>query len=102
MYEELSSRKQKHDSRLNEINLELEELQAYINMLEHKGKICVEKTVYPGTDIFIKNERFSLKDEYNYIKFTLEGEQIRLSEYEPPVFVEGQQRISTLVQRRRR
>ena len=102
MFEDLSSRKQKHDSRLNEINLELEELQAYITMLEHKGKICAEKTVYPGVDIFIKNEKFSVKDEYNYIKFTLEGEEIRLSEYEPPVFVEGQQRIATLVHRRRR
>ena len=101
MFQDLTSRNQKLGSRHNEIAMELEELQAYIGMLEHKGKICAEKTVFPGVDIFIKNEKFLVKDEYNYIKFSLEGDEIRLSEYEPPAVIEGQQRISTLVHRRR-
>ncbi len=101
MLDDMISKKEKIISRVEEINLELEELNAYIGMLEHKGKICAEKTVYPGVDVYIKNEKFAVKDEYNYIKFTLEGDEIRLSEYEPPVISEGQSRLTTLVQRKR-
>lgn len=101
MFQELTEQNQKLDTKQNDIKMELEELQEYIGMLEHKGKICAEKKVFPGVVIFIKNEKFQVKDEYNYIKFTLEGNEIRLSEYEPPEFIEGQQKISTLVHRRR-
>jgi len=101
MFEELSARNETLTARIEEINLELEELNAYIGMLEHKGKICAEKTVYPGVDIYIKDEKFAVKDEYNYIKFSLEGDEIRLSEYEQPVMTEGHSRLTTLVQRRR-
>jgi uncharacterized protein (DUF342 family) len=99
MFQELNSKNQKLNNRLNEIELELEELQAYIGMLEHKGKVCAEKTIYPGVDIYIKDQKFLVKDEYNFIKFTLEGDEIRLSEYEPPEGVD--QKIATRVQRRR-
>jgi len=101
MFQELTARNQKLTSRMEEVNLELEELNAYVGMLEHRGKICAEKTVYPGVDIYIKDQKFLVKDQYNYIKFTLEGDEIRLSEYEPPQIIEGQQRIATLIQRKR-
>ncbi len=101
MLDDLTAKNEKLSARVEEINLELEELNAYIGMLEHKGKICAEKTVYPGVDIYIKNEKFPVKDEYNYIKFSLEGDEIRLSEYEQPEISEGQSKLTTLVQRRR-
>lgn len=69
-------------TRQNEINLELEELKAYLNMLEQKGKVCAEKSIFPGVDIYIKDKKFTVKDPYNYVKFALEGGEIRLSEYE--------------------
>jgi uncharacterized protein (DUF342 family) len=100
MLEDLTGRDDKLTSRLDELNLELEELVSYIGMLEHKGKICGEKSVYPGVDIFIKDQKFPVKDEYNFIKFTLEGEEIRLSEYEPPESIDTRQRVG-LVGRRR-
>lgn len=90
--------KQKMEQRLNEINLSLEELKAYLNMLEQKGKVCVEKTIFPGVEIYIKDKRFNVKDPYNYVKFSLEGADIRLSEYEPPDLGEAQK----LMIRRRR
>ncbi|MGQ9842511.1 MAG: FapA family protein [Spirochaetota bacterium] len=90
--------KQKLEQRLNEVNLSLEELKAYLNMLEQKGKVCVEKTIFPGVEIYIKDKRFNVKDPYNYVKFALEGADIRLSEYEPPDLGEAQK----LMARRRR
>ncbi|HOJ28511.1 MAG TPA: FapA family protein [Spirochaetota bacterium] len=94
----LIGQKQKLEQRLNEINLSLEELKAYLNMLEQKGKVCVEKTIFPGVEIYIKDKRFNVKDPYNYVKFALEGADIRISEYEPPDLEESQK----LMIRRRR
>ncbi len=100
MYKKLMSQKQKLTGRLNEIGLELEELKGYLNMLGHKGKICAEKNIFPGVDVYIKEEKFSVKDPYANIKFTLENEEIRLSEYEPPDFDQDQFRMLTSPRRR--
>ena len=82
----------------DEINLSLEELKAYLTMLEQKGKVCIEKSIFPGVEIYIKDKRFNVKDPYGYVKFSLEGTDIRLSEYEPPDLGEAQK----LIARRRR
>lgn len=85
LFTKLSTQKQKTEERLNELTLELEELKAYLGMLEHKGKVCAEQTMFPGVEIYIKDKRFPVKDPYNFIKFSLEGGEIRLSQYEKPV-----------------
>ncbi len=100
LLQDLENRSEKGNLRIEEIKTELEELETYIAMLDQKGKVCAEKKIFPGVDINIRNQKFVVKDEYNYIKFSLEGDDIRLSEYEPPKLGEGQ-RISTLVSRRR-
>ena len=96
----LQGQKQKMEMRLNELNLELEELKAYLSMLEHKGKVNAEKTAFPGVEIYIKDKRFNVKDPYNNIKFMLEAGEIRLSEYEAPDLEEMQQHIRTVRRRR--
>jgi len=81
---DLTARNGKLEERKEEIKTELEELQSYIGMMEHKGKVCAERTAYPGVEIYIKDKAFILKDPYNHVKFSLQGDQIRISEYEPP------------------
>jgi len=100
MLNKLLGQKQKMEMRLNELNLELEELKAYLGMLEHKGKVNAEKTAFPGVEIFIKDKRFNVKDPYNNIKFMLEAGEIRLSEYEAPDMEDMQQHIRTVRRRR--
>ncbi|MBN2040968.1 MAG: FapA family protein [Spirochaetes bacterium] len=101
LYNNYLAQKQKLSSRMNEISIELEELKAYMNILEQKGKVCVEQSVFPGVDIHIRDERFSVKDQYTNIKFTLENEGIRLSEYEPPVFSDEQTKMMAYTRTRR-
>jgi len=101
MLEDYVSREEKLGARLDEISAEIEELNTYLSMLEHKGKICAERSTYPGVDIYIKDQSFKVKDEYKNIKFSLEGGEIRLSEYEPPEEGEGKSKLSTIVQSRR-
>jgi len=81
---DLTERNAKLNERTEEIKAQLEELKSYIGMMEHKGKVCAERTAYPGVD-----KAFLLKDPYNHIKFSLQGDQIRISEYEPPEGIGG-------------
>ncbi len=101
MLEDITSQESKLSERLDEINLELEELDSYVNMLEHKGKICAEKTAFPGVNVYIKDKDFKLKDPYNSVTFTMEGGEIQIKEYEPPEIAQGAQRLKTISGRRR-
>ncbi len=98
LFKDLQARNAKLNERMEEIRGELEEVNSYIQMTEQKGKVCAERTAFPGVEIFIKDENYSLRDPYNHVKFSLEGDKIRISDYESPVGYEGR----TLVMRRRR
>ncbi|HNX58063.1 MAG TPA: FapA family protein [Spirochaetota bacterium] len=80
----LVSRHEKLDKREGEVTLELEELNAYLGMLEQHGKVCVEKTIFPGVEINIKDQKYRVSDEYTNAKITLEGKDWRFSAYEKP------------------
>ena len=84
MLRDLTAQNQKLTGRLEEVNIELEELGEYIGMLEHRGKVCAEKTAYSGVDVHIKDKKFPIKDPYNHVRFSLEGGEIKISEYTPP------------------
>jgi len=100
MLMDLTSREEKQGGRFEEIAGELEELNEYMNLMEHKGKVCAEKIAYPGVEIYIKDKDFKIRDNYNHVKFSLDGDEINISDYDPPVFIEGSQRITTVVKRR--
>jgi hypothetical protein len=78
-------RKDKLEKREVEVTLELEELKAYLGMLEQHGKVCVEKTIFPGVEVYIKDQKFKVSDEYQNAKITLEGGDWRFGSYEKPV-----------------
>lgn len=101
LFNKFVTQQQTLTDKIGELNSELEELNSYINMLELKGKVCVEQSVFPGVDIHIKDEKFMVKDQYTNIKFTLENEGIRLSEYEPPQFTDEQSKMMTYTKMRK-
>jgi uncharacterized protein len=85
--------KQKLTGRIQEISIELEELKAYLNILEQKGKVCAEQCIYPGVEIHIKDEKFSVKDQYSHVKISMENDGIKIFEYEPPQFTDDQTKM---------
>ncbi|MCL1911543.1 MAG: FapA family protein [Leptospirales bacterium] len=84
LFQEMKDRKEKLEERNQEIDADLKERNDYLETLEYKGKICVEDTIYHGVDIFVNTEKFPVKDEYHFIKFSRETDGIKLSEYELP------------------
>ena len=100
MLTDLTSREEKQAGRFAEITGELDELNEYMNLMEHKGKVCAEKIAYPGVEIYIKDKDFKIRDNYNHVKFSLDGDDINISDYDPPIFIDGSQRITTVVKRR--
>ncbi len=100
MLTDLTAREEKQSGRFAEVTGELDELNEYMNLMEHKGKVCAEKTAFSGVEIYIKDKDFKIRDNYNHVKFSLDGDDINISEYDPPIFIEGSQRITTVVKRR--
>jgi uncharacterized protein len=94
LLKDLQARNAKLNERTEEIKGELDEVNSYINMIEHKGKVCAERTAFGGVEIYIKDKTFILKDPYNHVKFSLQGDQIRISEYEQPQGIESRMIIS--------
>jgi len=70
--------------RESEVKLEIEELKEYLNMIEQNGKVCVEKQLFPGVEIYIKNKDLVARDPYTNVKITLENDVWRFSNYEYP------------------
>ena len=99
---ELVEQDERFEERVEELKLELEELNSYVDMLEMNGKVCGEKSIYAGVDIYIKNEQFRIQDEYKNVKISLEGGKIKISDYEPPDDFEGQSKMQTVIPSRRR
>jgi uncharacterized protein (DUF342 family) len=95
----LTGRVEKYEERYSEVALELEELNSYLDMLEQKGKVCAQKTLFPGVEVYMKNEKLRVNDPYSDVKITLEGDDWRFDSYETP---EGQEPILSLKSRRRR
>ena len=93
MLGKMKAQQQKLTARQTEITMELEELRAYLGMLQQKGRVCAEKTLFPGVDIYIKDKKYEVKDPYNFIRIQLEGDNWRFAEYQPPEMNEDQARI---------
>lgn len=99
-FQEMTSKNEKLTARIDEINLELEELREYTGMLERKGKICAEKTAYSGVEMHIIDEYYPLRDNYNHAKFHLEGGRFKISAYEPPDEKDEKGKITTVIRKR--
>lgn len=49
-----------------------------------EGKICAYKIIYPGVKLTIRNASMVIKEEYKFVTFSIIGDEITSSPYEPP------------------
>ncbi|HPM34445.1 MAG TPA: FapA family protein, partial [Spirochaetota bacterium] len=82
------SRSEKLEERKQEVFSEMEELREYMKMIEQKGLVSAEKNLYPGVEIFVKDQKLKINDEYSDVRITFENGDWRFGKYELPL---GQQ-----------
>ena len=80
----LTDRQSKLTKRHEDITAEREELEQYLDMLEHKGIVCAEKQLYPGVEIIIKNERLPVQDPYSNVSISMKDKSWVFGNYIKP------------------
>jgi len=82
MLNKMIAAREKIVERLGEADAEKLQLQEYLEMLAGKGKVHVEKTLFPGVKIIINNAEFVVNDEYNHVTLVEENGNIKILPYE--------------------
>ena len=88
MLSSYTSRTEKLEDRKQEVHQEIEELREYMKMIEQKGFVSAEKNLYPGVEVFVKDQKLKINDEYSDVRITFENNDWRFGKYELPA---GQQ-----------
>ena len=85
MLASMSQEKDEKTKRLSEIEERIGELKSYLNALEEKGKVSVQKTTFPKVKIIIKNAALEVRDEFSYVTFVQEAGNIKVLPYQEAV-----------------
>lgn len=82
MLNKMIAGKEKLHERLVETESEKKQLQEYLQILAARGKVHVEKTLFPGVKIIINEAEFTVNDEYNHVTLIEEHGNIKIMPYE--------------------
>jgi hypothetical protein len=82
MLNKMIAGKDKLNERLAETEAEKKQLQEYLQILAAKGKVHVEKTLFPGVRIVINEAEFLVNDEYNHVTLVSDNGNIKILPYE--------------------
>jgi len=88
MLKNYTARLEKLETRKQDIIQEIAELREYMSMIEQRGKVCAEKHLYPGVEVYVKGQKLKINDEYDNVAITFDGGDWRFGKYELPA---GQQ-----------
>ena len=78
----LTTQRDEKTARLNEVEARIGQIKTYLDTLEAKGKVAVQKTVFPKVKIMVRNAGLEVKDEFNYVTFVQEAGNIKILPYE--------------------
>jgi uncharacterized protein (DUF342 family) len=81
-YDELSEKKFKAATELDQIKKEIEDIKTYLGSLKIKGKISASERVFPGVKICLKDVMDRVRVEQKAVTYILEGKRIRMTRYE--------------------
>lgn len=81
----LSTQRDEMSRRLTEVEERINQIKSYLDALEEKGKVAVQKTCYPKVKIMVRNAGLEVKDEFSYVTFVQEGGNIKVLPYEEAI-----------------
>ncbi|MDF3819278.1 FapA family protein [Leptospira sp. 96542] len=82
--QKLEAGTKKLEKRIQEKEKEIQTLTEYMDEQAASGRVSVEKTIFPGTSIRIRNAEFKLRHETKAKTFFEEENQVRSTNYEDP------------------
>jgi len=82
--QKLEAGTKKLEKRIQEYDKEIQTLTAYMDEQAANGRVSVEKTIFPGVSIRIRNADFKLRHETKAKTFFEESGQVRSTNYEDP------------------
>ncbi len=82
--------KEELNLRMNEIEEQIVEIKSYLASIEEKGKVCVQKEVFPKVRITVKDAFLEVKDSFKYVTFIQEAGNIKVLPYEEPKLEKGE------------
>lgn len=82
--------KEELNLRMNEIEEQIVEIKSYLASIEEKGKVCVQKEVFPKVRIIVKDAFLEVKDSFKYVTFIQEAGNIKVLPYEEPKLEKGE------------
>jgi len=83
--EDLNKKRQrisKHQSKINELQEEIQRLDEYMQELGADGRVHVEKQLFPGVVITIKDQSQEIKDNYNSVSVTYDDGYVKIGKLE--------------------
>ncbi len=74
--------KEELTTRIAEVEEQITEIKSYLASIEEKGKVCVQKEVFPKVKITVKDAFLEVKDPFKYVTFIQEAGNIKVLPYE--------------------
>jgi uncharacterized protein (DUF342 family) len=82
--QELMDRRQLLSEELKKAVEGIQQLQAFMNEMQIRGKVSASTKVWPGVKVMIRDVKEDVRTEYKAVTFILENGLIRVSKYEEP------------------
>ena len=79
---ELSSKRDTIKTEVDRLNTEIDEIKAHLMSLKKEGKISSSEKVFPGVKIYIRDAYLEVKNEFKFVTFILEHNNVRITKYE--------------------
>jgi uncharacterized protein (DUF342 family) len=81
--QELGNKRAEIMTGIKKISAEMEEIRTHLATLKKDGKVSSSEKVFPGVKIYIKDAYLEVKNEFKFVTFLLENNNIRITKYEP-------------------
>lgn len=79
---ELSTKRDTIKTEVDRLNTEIDEIKAHLMSLKKEGKISASEKVFPGVKIYIRDSYLEVKNEFKFVTFILEHNNVRITKYE--------------------
>jgi uncharacterized protein (DUF342 family) len=80
--DELSKKRTDIVSNLETIKADMEGIRSHLSSIKKDGKISASEKVFPGVKIYIKDAYLEVKNEFKFVTFILEQNNVRITKYE--------------------